>query len=657
MTSGGVWFDVREPDHDRPEPAAGQAITLLFPRAPAEPTDDVPRIGDQAGRRGVDWSRLRAVLQLSPETLLRDPGPLDWPKPLLDYQVIGARQLIERPALLLADDMGLGKTIQAIAALRALIVARRIAGALIVVPAGLLRQWREELRKWAPELRVSTIHGAARDRHWQWRTAAHLYLTSYETLRADFSTRPDAPIARDWDLVILDEAQKIKNPSADISRVCKQLKRVRQWALTGTPLENSIEDLVSLLDFVAPDAARDLHGFSSITNLKRELERVQLRRRKADVLLDLPPKTISYVTLPLAPRQRATYERAEREGIVELRERGASIRVENVLELILRLKQICNVCPASGESSKLVDLAERLKALAKQGQKALVFTQFSNAENGARAIAARVPVAALTYTGEQSQLERVQVLERFRTDPSQQALVLSLRAGGQGLNLQQASYVFHFDRWWNPATEAQAEARSHRMGQQYPVNVYTYTCEETIEERIDTILREKQLLFDELVDGVSLDLARTLTHRELFGLFGLRPPPAASEPARLTRSLSGGSPPVSGFETLAETALTGLGWTILERQPHAQGRDLLATRGDELGVTITMRARCLATNTPVSLDNLLAFQAQRGRQPGAVGAVLASAGFSAEATAFARKHSIVTWDARRLMVEQAGDAP
>jgi SNF2 family DNA or RNA helicase len=592
-------------------------------------------------------SSLWSALHLAPEQLLRDPGPLVWPKPLLDYQLVGAHELVRRPTLLLADDMGLGKTIQAIAALRALIVAKQVSRALLVVPAGLLRQWRAELRLWAPELRVSTVHGVARDRDWQWRTPAHVYLTSYETLRSDFSTHPGAPVARDWDLVILDEAQKIKNPLADVSRVCKQLTRKRQWALTGTPLENSTDDLVSILDFVAREAAQELHGFNSLANLKRELARVQLRRRKADVLLDLPPKTITHVAIPLAPRQRATYERAEREGIIELRERGASIRIENVLELIVRLKQICNVCPTSGESSKLADLSERVLTLAAEGQKALIFSQFANAENGARAIAARLPVPALTYTGDQSQQERERVLETFRSDPRQQALVLSLRAGGQGLNLQQASYVFHFDRWWNPATEAQAESRSHRMGQQYPVHVYAYTCEETIEERIDAVLREKQLLFDELVDGVSLDLSRKLTHAELFGLFGLQPPAGTGrDAARAVPPARDVSP--DEFIHSAEAALTDLGWQLESRQSDASVTELRATRIDDLGVTITLQARCLLSVSPAQLADVDALRDELRGQQGVVGALVARAGFSVDARQAAREHGIVTWDARRL---------
>jgi SNF2 family DNA or RNA helicase len=503
--------------------------------APPEPTPwerKLTESGGGAGRRGLPWveedgvplvRRLAAVLGPSTELLLTQRGPLAWPRPFRPYQLDGIRALLSRDALLLADDMGLGKTLQSIAAIRIMAIQGTIESALVVVPAGLLGQWRTELRRWAGELRVSTVHGEPSARAWQWRAPAHVYLTSYETLRSDSASVTNTPANRRWDLVILDEAQKIKNADSEVSRVCKQLKRARQWALTGTPLENSPDDLRSILDFLDPAAGSDLHHFVAYAGLRAHLSRFQLRRRKAEVLDDLPEKLVSEIVLPLAPRQRETYDRAEREGIMELRDLGQQITIEHVFNLVLRLRQICNVCPRSGESSKLTDLRERIGVLAAEGHKALVFTQFTNAAYGARAIAARLGPDALVYTGDMGQNERERVLARFREDPDAPVLILSLGAGGQGLNLQAASYVFHFDRWWNPAVERQAEARSHRIGQARAVNVYTYTGERTIEERIGHILRGKQRLFDELVEDVSIDPTEgaSLTNEDLLGLFGL----------------------------------------------------------------------------------------------------------------------------------------
>jgi SNF2 family DNA or RNA helicase len=473
------------------------------------------------------WRRLAIALQLPTYLLLDQTGPIEWPEPLFPYQVEGVRALIQRDALLLADDMGLGKTIQAIAALRILVLQRRAERTLVVAPAGLLAQWREALSSWAPELRVSTVRGPAVERTWQWRTPAHIYLVSYDTLRSDTTSNPSSPPRRQtWDVVVLDEAQRAKNPDSDTHRACKLLPRRRTWALSGTPLENSVEELAAVIELVRGESD-DATPFGLLAGsaLRERQHEVQLRRRRDDVLPELPPKTVTRVPLTLTGRQRESYERAEREGTIGLRERGDSVRVENVLELIIRLKQICNADPATGRSAKLDDLAERVETLQAEGHRALIFTQFVDDRHGARAIARRLQARhPLVYTGDLSPAEREGTVTRFRDHPEHGALILSLRAGAEGLNLQMASYVFHFDRWWNPARERQAEGRSHRLGQTQPVHVYTYVCESTIEERIDAALANKQRLFDEVVDGVSLDLTTALDEQELFGLFGLAPP-------------------------------------------------------------------------------------------------------------------------------------
>ena len=254
-------------------------------------------------------------------------------------------------------------------------------------------------------------------------------------------------------------------------------------------------------------------------------QELQLRRRKSDVLTELPPKQIIRISLPLLADQRAAYDRAERDGVMQLRAKGGEVRIQHVLELILRLKQLCNFTPASGSSAKVLDIRERLEVLGEEGHRALVFSQFTDETFGVRALARELSeFDPLVFTGDLSGSERDRVVQRFKTEPRHRALVLSLRAGGVGLNLQEASYVFHLDRWWNPAVERQADDRSHRMGQQHPVTVFTYTCEQTIEQRIDEILSAKQALFDELIDDVSIDLGSQHNADELFGLFQLERP-------------------------------------------------------------------------------------------------------------------------------------
>lgn len=190
--------------------------------------------------------------------------------------------------------------------------------------------------------------------------------------------------------------------------------------------------------------------------------------------------------------------------MVFLRSLGTKVTISHVLELILRLKQICNFCPETGRSAKLADLAERLRTVTEGGEKALVFSQYVDATFGARRIAAGLaPFAPLVPTGDLDAESRLDRLRRFERDLDRNLLVLSLRAGGVGLNLAAASVVFHFDHWWNPAIAAQAEDRAHRMGQRRRVQVISYLTHDTVEERIDAILREKRALFDDLIDGVT----------------------------------------------------------------------------------------------------------------------------------------------------------
>ena len=449
--------------------------------------------------------------------------PLQWPGALMPFQKDGVNALLNNNRLLLADDMGLGKTLQAIAALRILRVRREIETCLVAAPAGLLEQWRREIAKWAPELSAIIIRGSASDRGWQWAAEKDVTLASYDTLRADFGESARSPVRRKiWDVVVADEAQRIKNRN-DTSDALKRLRRRRSWALTGTPIENHEEELASILEFVDHDDQSDApRRYRPGVELRARHRELQLRRKKGEVLDDLPPKQTTKLTIELNPRQRISYDKAERDGIVYLRSLGAEVGVRHVLELITRLKQICNADPRSGESSKLADIKIRLEQLAARHHKALLFSQYTSDTSGVAAAENYLQVfAPLVITGEIPPEERTGIIERFKHRDEHKVLILSLRAGGLGLNLQEASYVFHMDRWWNPAMERQAEDRSHRIGQTVKVNIVKYSCAGTIEERIDEIIEAKQKIFDQLIDDVSLDLSARLSRDELFGLFGL----------------------------------------------------------------------------------------------------------------------------------------
>ena len=582
-------------------------------------------------------ARLLAVLQPPLEASLSRSGPLEWPADLMDFQLTGIRLLLDRDRLLLADEMGLGKTVEAIAAIRLLARRGQISTCLIVVPAAVINQWLRELERWAPELRTCLVRGPAADRPAQWRMPAHVHLISYETLRSD------AQLSREriWDLVVIDEAQKIKNGDSEVAAAVKRLLRRRAWGLTGTPLENRLDDLASILEFVAPRLPdQQPHTLSPGDQLRHELATVQLRRRKQDVLTELPPKTLTDLLLEMTPEQRRSYERAENEGLVYLKELGTSITIANVLELILRLKQLCNFEPESGASAKFVDLQERLASLAEGGQRAIVFSQFADEHYGAAAIARRLghhrPVL---YTGSMTLAERDEAVHRFQDDPSRHVMVLSLRAGGQGLNLQAASYVFHFDRWWNPAVADQATDRSHRLGQRKPVHVYGYTIEHSIEERIRDILVEKRELFERIVEGVGIDL-HGFSRDELLRTVGL-PVQASVQPDQNPLD----------FERDVASRLEAAGYAVEFTAPsHDGGIDLVATRVDASGLSHSkLYVQCKLLARPVGVG---AVRELIGSLPpvagGVTGVVASRAGFSAEARSLARVRGIDLWGAEEL---------
>jgi SNF2 family DNA or RNA helicase len=413
----------------------------------------------------------------------------------------GVERLLAEPALLLADEMGLGKTIQVAAALRILKSRAALEPSIVVAPSGLVLQWRRQLRLWAPELKLSTVLGPAVERQAAWKVNADVYIVGYESLRSDIWLRaPWGPGARVFDVAVIDEAQRIKTGGSTLAQTVKRIPRERSWALTGTPLENRLDDLISILDFVVPG---QFDPAGRAVGLRRLLARVQLRRRRRDVLQDLPPKLASTVGLTLGPRQRAAYHRAKTEGIVRLEGLGRELRITHVLELILRLKQICNFCPETGESAKLADLRERVAAVVAAGEKALIFSQFVEEPFGVNRLARELAAfAPLVFTGEMAAETRASRIAEFERDPRRPVLLLSLRAGGVGLNLTSASHVVHFDRWWNPAVEAQAEDRTHRIGQTRPVHVYAYLCGDTIEERIQEVIEEKRAIFADVIEGV-----------------------------------------------------------------------------------------------------------------------------------------------------------
>ena len=484
--------------------------------------------------------RLEYILQPSIESLLAERS-LYMPCQPLPFQLQGVAFLYPRQAAILADEMGLGKTMQAITAIRLLFHTGQLRNVLVVCPKALATNWHREFRRWAPELPVMVIQGDQSRRAWQWQLPdVPVRIANYELLCRDrqWLERPaGSPLRRrrsrcresdctasapvQFDLVVLDESQRIKNISATTSQVVRALARKRSWALTGTPVENSTGDLVAIFEFLAPGLLR---SDMKPRQIGRAISDYVLRRTKDQVLKQLPPVLYRDAELELTAEQQHTYDLAEREGVLRLTELGQSATISHVFELVLRLKQICNYDPATGQSSKLERLRADLEEVAASGRKAIVFSQWVHTLQW---LAERLrDFGPLQYHGRIPAAKREAILARFRDDRRCSVLLISYGAGGVGLNLQFCNYVFLFDRWWNPAVEDQAINRAHRIGAAGPVTVSRFLVLGTIEERIDRILQQKRELLETIFAHTDGPAQLGLTEEELFGLFDLNCPGA-----------------------------------------------------------------------------------------------------------------------------------
>ena len=435
-------------------------------------------------------------------------------------QYEGIAWLFGHKSGLLADEMGLGKTMQAITAIRLLLRSGQARRVLIVCPKPLIPNWLREFKLWAEELAVLTVEGDFARRQMLWRLPGLTVLVAnYELLVRDFDNAEPDQVPR-FDLIVLDEAQRIKNRDSRTAEIARSLGRNRSWALTGTPIENRIEELVSLFEFLEVVPPR---GTPDVRQLGQLTEHYVLRRTKDLVMTDLPPRLDRDEHLELAPAQQQAYKTAEKEGVIQLNDLGESITIQHVFELILRLKQITNFDPLTGESAKLDRLIAEMEEIAESGGKAILFSQWTGCLDWLEKRLDRF--GPLLYHGAVPTKKREPILARFHDDPCKHILLMSYGTGAVGLNLQFAGYVFLFDRWWNPAVEDQAINRAHRIGQKNPVIVTRFISKDTIEERIDKVLQQKRELFAAVLgEGDNMNRSLSLNASEIFGLFDLKAP-------------------------------------------------------------------------------------------------------------------------------------
>ena len=428
---------------------------------------------------------------------------------------------------ILADDMGLGKTIQTLAYLQHLKEEGDLdMGALVVCPASLLDNWQEEARRFAADLKTLILHGYGRRAHYDTVGEYHLIITTYGLIRQDIDRLGD----REWSCVVLDEAQFIRNRKAKTTRAIYRLRSVRRLALTGTPIENTVGDLWSIFQFLMPGFLGDASSFTRrfgatlgdqsdpttlelSRRLRRRLAPFILRRLKEEVAKELPPKTVMVHSIELSETQLELYEAVRLQRQRHIRERLEEFGLKRsyliVLDALLKLRQICcdprlytkdvdseNGVRASGKLSAALALIDDLVA---NGHRILLYSQFTSMLALFQTELDRKKIPYLILTGKSR--NRGDLVKRFNHDPSIPLFLISLKAGGLGLNLPEADIVIHYDPWWNPAVENQATDRAHRIGQTKPVFVYKMIAENTIESKILQLQQHKEEIAKAILAG------------------------------------------------------------------------------------------------------------------------------------------------------------
>lgn len=503
-----------------------ERLESILPPEPVVPVEEVPA-GEMPPKKATRIKppkdaltiedRLFYVLQPPLETWLRGQE-LIMPFEPFPYQYEGIAWLFAHDSALLADEMGLGKTMQTITAIRLMVRSGQVRRVLLVCPKPLLPNWQREFRTWAEELPFVVVEGETERRRLTWQMpGVPILIANYESLVRDFASFPEGEFPK-FDLVVLDEAQRIKNRDSRTAETARALPRRRSWALTGTPIENRPEEMGALFEFMEIIPKGGSPDLKQLQSLSRDFV---LRRTKDLVMKDMPPRLDRNAILELSPAQRFAYDKAEKEGVIHLNELGDQISVQHVFELVLRLKQISNWDPLTGESAKLESLCADMEEIAASGGKAILFSQWTRSLDWLYERTKQY--GTLVYHGGVPTKQREPILAKFKEDPDSHLILMSYGTGAVGLNLQFAGYVFLFDRWWNPAIEDQAINRAHRIGCKSQVIVTKYISKDTIEERIDRVLNEKRELFAAILgEGDNTRPSLSLNASEIFGLFDLK---------------------------------------------------------------------------------------------------------------------------------------
>ncbi len=488
------------------------------------PAHALPALGELCAALGLaqpeELERLAPLIE-GFDSIPRAPRPSGLTAELRDYQARGVDWLCflrdAELGAMLADDMGLGKTLQALCS---------VAGkTLVICPRSVLSNWAKEAARFRPNLRVHTYHGPRRELD----TSADVTLTTYAVLRLD----QDVLCAEPWSTVVLDEAQAIKNPDSQVARAAFRLHSPFRVTLSGTPVENRLEELWSLMHFTNPGLLGSRQYFrdeyespiaegrpEAAERLRRKIRPFLLRRLKSEVARELPPRSDITIPCTLDDDERAVYDAiraaTQKEIVQQLHAGGSVLRA---LEALLRLRQAaCHSALVPGQSaersSKVEELCSALEQVTAEGHKSLVFSQWTALLD---LIEPQLRAAGLPFVRlDGSTRDRQAVVDGFQAADGPPVFLLSLMAGGTGLNLTAADHVFLMDLWWNPAVEDQAADRAHRIGQERPVFVHRLVAQDTVEERILALQEKKRSIADAALGDASQ--AGGLTREDLLTL-------------------------------------------------------------------------------------------------------------------------------------------
>lgn len=468
-------------------------------------------------------------------------------KILRDYQLVGVKWLYNIYKCgfggILADEMGLGKSIQTICFLKEVLKEKKDAKILIIAPTSLIYNWKHEFDKFGSELKYKVIGEtkAKRKKELEELDDTNILITTYGLIREDHEIYENI----NFEVIVIDEAQNIKNNNAQMTKIIKKLNSNAKFALTGTPLENSVLELWSIFDFIMPGYLASLLNFQrkyvirdideesikKLDTLKEQIRPFILRRKKKDVTPDLPDKIENNIYLELTDEQKKLYvaelEKTKRE-LDELLETEGFVKARfQILKLLGKLRQIC-IDPSiiyenyKGGSVKINELVPLMKQIIANGHKVLLFSSYKTAIDIVNRELTNNDISCYVIDGSVSSKKRIELVNNFNSDDTN-VFLITLKAGGTGLNLTSADVVIHLDLWWNPQVENQATDRAHRIGQKNSVEVIKLVCKGTIEERILELQEKKKVLSDNLIEGEDVDqnIISKLTEKDIKRLLSM----------------------------------------------------------------------------------------------------------------------------------------